>query len=173
MFKIISCINKKNAIGLSGKTLYTIKNDMANFKSMTMNNVVIMGRKTFESISNGKPLENRINIILTSNPDYSVNGEFDNVYIVYSIKDVIELCDAFFSDKELFVIGGEFVYKEFLDSGLVDEMRLTIVNDNADGDTFFPQFNTDEWQTYYKSMAQVSTNNKVEKSFYYQILKKK
>ena len=173
MFKIISCINKKNAIGLSGKTLYTIKNDMANFKSMTMNNVVIMGRKTFESISNGKPLENRINIILTSNPDYSVNGEVDNVYIVYSIKDVIELCDAFFSDKELFVIGGEFVYKEFLDSGLVDEMRLTIVNDNADGDTFFPQFNTDEWQTYYKSMAQVSTNNKVEKSFYYQILKKK
>lgn len=173
-FIIIACINQKRAIGKNGKLLYHIGNDISNFARMTKNNgVVIMGRKTFESLPNGEPLKDRINIILTSNEEYGVSKNFDNVYIVHSIRDVIELCEAFFSDKELFVIGGEALYRQFMDGDLVDELRLTIVKDDKEGDATFPEFNEDEWSTYYKSMAQVSSWEGVDKSFYFQILKRK
>ena len=173
-FIIIACINQKRAIGKNGKLLYHIDNDISNFARMTKNNgVVIMGRKTFESLPNGEPLKDRINIILTSNEEYGVSQDFDNVYIVHSVKDVIELCEAFFSDKELFVIGGEALYRQFMDGDLVDELRLTVVKDDKEGDVTFPEFNEDEWSTYYKSMAQVSSWEGVDKSFYFHILKRK
>lgn len=168
MFKIIACINQKRALGKDDKLLYTIKNDLANFKRQTLGNVVIMGRKTFESLPNGEPLKDRINIILTSNEEYGVSLDFDNVYIVHSVKDVIELCEAFFSDKELFVIGGGEIYHQFMERNLVDELRLTIVEDDNGGDTFFPKFDEKEWRTYYKSMLQGNGTQ-----FRFQVLKRK
>lgn len=172
-FKIIACINQKRVLGDGGKLLYHIGNDLANFKRQTLNNVVIMGRKTYESLPNGEPLKNRINVIITSDKEFGVNSDFDNVYIVHSIEDAVELCEAFFNDKELFVIGGGNIYRQFMEMGLIDEMRLTIVNDDADGDTVFPEYDEEEWYVYYKSMAQVSSWEGVDKSFYFEILKKK
>lgn len=172
-FKLIACVNQKGAIGKDGGLLYHIGNDMANFKRMTLNNVVIMGKNTFDSLPNKEPLKDRINIIITSSNDFNVKQEFDNVYIVHSINDVIELCQAFFEDKELFVIGGASIYHQFLSKGLIDEMRLTMVKDDAEGDTYFPQYDENEWFTYYKSMAQVSSFEGIDKSFYFQVLKKK
>ena len=173
-FKIIACVNKKNVIGKNGKLIYTIGNDLANFASMTkFNGVLVMGRKTFESLPNGEPLKDRVNIILTGNEDYGVDPKYDNVYIAHSVGDVVELCEAFFYDKELFVIGGQSIYSQFMDLGLVDEMRLTIVNDEEDGDVTFPEFDENEWYTYYKSMAQTSSFEGVERSFYFKILKRK
>lgn len=172
-FKIIACVNQKMALGKEGKLLYKIRNDHANFARMTTNNVVIMGRATYESLPNGEPLKGRINIIMTSNEEFGIDPKYDNVYIVHSLKDAVELCDAFFYDKEVFVIGGESIYRQFMEADLVDEMRLTIVNDDEDGDVFFPQYNEEDWYVYYKSMAQVSSNDNVDKSFYYVILKKK
>ena len=171
MFKIIACINKKRVIGKDGKLLYTIKNDLAIFKRMTVGNVVIMGRKTFESLPNGEPLKDRVNIILTSNEEYGVTPA-DNVFITNSIEDTVDLCEALFPDKELFVIGGESIYQQFLDKGLVSEMRLTVVNDEAEGDAHFPEYNETEWYEYYKSMAQVSSWEGVDTSFYFQVFKK-
>lgn len=172
MFKIIACVNKKNAIGKNGKLMYNIKNDIYNFARMTkFNGVVIMGRKTFESIGN-KPLPDRINIVMTEDKEYSVDVCFDNLYITHSVADVYNLCEAFFHDKELFVIGGASIYKQFLDSGMVDEILLTTVNDDADGDTYFPEINRDEWYTYYKSMAQTSSYMNNDTSFYFEILRR-
>ena len=153
MFKIIVCLNKKGVIGNDGKLLYHIKNDLSNFKSITSGNVVIMGRKTFESLPKKLPLPNRVNIIITSDENYCVEAS-ENVYIVHSVKDDVEMSKSLFSDKEVFVIGGESIYKQFLNSGEVSEMFLTIVHDEADGDSHFPQYNTDEWKTYYKSSVQ-------------------
>ena len=169
MFKIIACINKKRAIGKDGELLYRIKNDLANFKTMTTSNVVIMGRKTFESLPDQKPLPDRINILMTENKDYCVNECFDNLYIVHSIADVFNLCNAFFSDKELFVIGGASIYKQFLDSGLVNEVLLTTVSDDKEGDAYFPELDENEWRTYYKSLSQRDSG----KSFVFEILKRK
>ena len=172
-FKIIACINQQRVLGNEGKLLYHIGNDLANFKRMTVGNVVIMGRKTFESLPNGEPLKNRINIILTADEEYGVDSKFDNVYIVHSVDDAIELCEAFFSDKEVFIIGGESIYRQFMERNIVSEMRLTIVNDEADGDVVFPEYNEEDWYVYYKSMAQVSSWEGVDKSFYFEILLKK
>lgn len=170
-FKIIACINQKGVLGNEGKLIYKIRNDLANFARMTSGNVVIMGRKTYESI--GEPLKNRVNIILTSNEEFSIVPNYEKVFIVHSVNDAKELCEAFFYDKECFVIGGESIYRQFLENDLVDEMRLTVVNDDKDGDVFFPEYDENEWELYYKSMAQVSSNDNIDKSFYYTILKKK
>ncbi len=172
-FKIIACINQKRVLGNEGKLLYHIGNDLTNFKRMTVGNVIIMGRKTFESLPNNEPLKDRVNIIITNNEEYGVSAEFKNVYIVHSVKDAVELCDAFFGEKEVFVIGGESIYRQFMEENLVDEMRLTIVNDDADGDAVFPEYNEDDWYVYYKSMAQVSSWEGVDKSFYFEVLLKK
>ena len=172
MFKVIACINGKRVIGKDGNLLYHIKNDLANFKRMTVGNVVVMGRKTFESLPNGEPLKDRVNIILTTDTEFGVEPA-DNVYITNSIEDVVELCEAFFKGKEWFVIGGESIYRQFIERGLVDEMRLTVVKDESDGDTFFPEFAEDEWYEYYKSMAQVSKKDYAETTFYFEVLKKK
>ena len=172
-FKIIACINRKRVLGNEGKLLYHIGNDLANFKRMTVGNVVIMGRKTFESLPNGVPLKDRVNIIITTDKEYGVDAKFDNVYIVHSVEDAVELCDAFFSDKEVFVIGGESIYRQFMEKDLVGEMRLTIVNDDTEGDAVFPEYNEEDWYVYYKSMAQVSSWEGVDKSFYFEILLKK
>ena len=172
-FKIIACINQKRVLGNEGKLLYHIGNDLANFKRMTVGNVVIMGRKTFESLPNGVPLKDRVNIIITADEEYGVDAKFENVYIVHSVEDAIELCDAFFSDKEVFVIGGESIYRQFMEKDLVGEMRLTIVNDDTEGDAVFPEYNEEDWYVYYKSMAQVSSWEGVDKSFYFEILLKK
>ena len=172
-FKIIACINQKRVLGNEGKLLYHIGNDLANFKRMTVGNVVIMGRKTFESLPNGVPLKDRVNIIITTDEEYGVDAKFDNVYIVHSVEDAIELCDAFFSDKEVFVIGGESIYRQFMEKDLIGEMRLTIVNDDTEGDAVFPEYNEEDWYVYYKSMAQVSSWEGVDKSFYFEILLKK
>lgn len=169
MFKIIACINQKRVIGKDGKLLYHISNDLSNFKSMTLGNVVIMGRKTFESLPDSKPLPGRINIILTNNVEYSVEPN-DNVFITHSLQDTVELCQALFPDKEWFVIGGGNIYSQFMDNKLVDEMRLTIVNDDKDGDTLFPEFSKDEWVTYYESLNMRPTDYA---SFIFQVLKKK
>ena len=173
MFKIIACINRKNAIGNEGSLLYNIRNDMKNFVRLTKyNGVVIMGRKTFESIG-CVPLVDRINIIMTENRDYCVDSSFDNVYIVHSVADVFNLCETLLSDKELFVIGGSSIFKQFLDSGMVDEMFLTIVNDDSEGDTYFPDINMDEWYVYYKSMAQTSSYMNNQTAFYFEVLRRK
>lgn len=174
MFKIIACINQKKAIGNNGDLLYRLPSDIKNFARMTsFDGVVIMGRKTFESLPNGEPLKNRVNIILTHYEDYGVDEKYENVYIAHSIDDVVELCNAFFSDKELFVIGGEHVYREFMEHDLVDEMRLTIVNDDTDGDAHFPDYDEKDWYVYYNSMVQVGAINKKDISFYFKVLKKK
>ena len=168
-FTIIACINQKRVIGKNGKLLYRIGNDINNFANMTKyNGVVIMGRKTFETLPNGEPLKDRVNIIVSSNTEYAIK-EHSNAYIVNSVKDAIELCEAFFEDKELFVIGGGEIYKAFIESGLVDEMRLTIVDGNDEGDTFFPQYDESEWVTYFETLPMNDGTN----TFIYKVIKKK
>ena len=168
----IAAVNEKGYIGKGGDLLYAIKEDMSFFVKTTKGKTVIMGRKTLESLPGGKPLDGRINIILTNNTEYGVEPA-DNVFITNSIQDTVELCQALFPDKEWFVIGGESIYREFIERDLVSEMRLTVVRDDKDGDTFFPNFHENEWYTYYKSMAMASNWEYVETSFYFHVIKKK
>lgn len=159
MFKIIACINNKRCIGKNGRLLYHIHNDMQNFRRMTMGNVVIMGRKTFESLPNQEPLPGRINIILSSDPNYcietnKIKGDETEVYIVHTIEDIRDLCQMF-PEKEHFLIGGATLFSHFIYDGLVDEVRLTVVDDDETGDAFFPICNEETgWKKYFETAQQ-------------------
>lgn len=165
-YKIIVCINNKGYIGKCGNLMYRISNDLKNFKSQTIGNVVIMGRKTFESLPNGNPLPDRINIVLTSDVNYKYDAKDKNVFIFNSIEDIDSFCRLNLSHLEWFVIGGGKVYKEFLERDMCDEIRLTTVHDDAEGDTKLQL--PDDWRTYYKSGIQVE--NGIEYDF--SVLKK-
>lgn len=171
MFKIICCVNNKFYIGKDNKLLYHIKDDMDNFKKITTGNVVIMGRNTFESLPNKKPLPNRINIIITSDKNYYINSN-ENAYIASSIEDAIDLCKSLFNDKKWYIIGGASIYKQFLSLNMVDEMLLTIVDDNTEGDTKVDFFKDaiNNWTTDYESEMQ--TNKKTNLKFKFLYVKK-
>ena len=175
-FKLIVCVNEKNVIGRNGNLLFHIKSDLRNFKRMTTGNVVIMGRKTFESLPNHKPLPNRINIIITRDSEYSVDGN-DNVYIVHDIPQALGLCWAFFSDKELFVIGGSTIYNQFIEQGLIDEAMVTLVNDDSfeDGDTTIeaPWNDSNAWKVYYESDTQCQKTDGEDITYKFIVYKKK
>ena len=150
-FKLIACVNEKLALGKDNQLLYRIKSDLQNFKRMTTNNVVIMGRKTFESLPNG-PLPNRVNIVLTTYSNYPAEG----CIIAHSFQEVFQICSTKYFDKEWYVIGGASTYDMFLREDAIYEILLTTVKDNKDGDTYLPSISIDSniFPLYYQSDIQ-------------------
>ena len=102
---LIAAVDKNWSIGYMGDLLYHIKEDMKFFKSKTDGKVVVMGRKTLESLPGGMPLSNRINIVLSSNKDFSAPG----CIVCRSFPELFEKIKAYDSD-DIFVIGGESLY---------------------------------------------------------------
>ena len=94
---LIVCINQKNAIGKGNDLLYHISNDFQNFKRLTSGNVVVMGDRTLESLPGGKPLPNRVNVVLSLDPNYKA----DNVIVLNDIDEVKQL--TMFNNKEIFI----------------------------------------------------------------------
>lgn len=150
MFKIIACINNNFALGKNGDLLYHIKNDLQNFRRITSNNVIIMGRKTFESLPNGA-LSNRVNIVITTDRNFTS----PNCIVVHSIEEAYTYCNENLFNRDWYVIGGSTLYQQFLERGWVDELYLTQVIDNAEGDVYFPNFHDyGKWDLFYKSETQ-------------------
>lgn len=137
---IIVSISENLAIGKDNKLLWKLSSDLQNFKKITTGHSVIMGQKTFESLPNG-PLPNRINIILSDDPNFVL--DYENTYIVSSIEKAIETAEYYSKDGEIFIIGGGSIYKQFLP--YANKLYLTVVHTIIDGDTFFPEIG-DEWK---------------------------
>jgi dihydrofolate reductase len=131
IISIIAAVAENRAIGLKNKLLWDIPEDMKHFSSITRGHPVIMGQKTFESI--GKPLPNRVNIVLTKEPDLKIEG----CIIVNSIEQA--LAEAKKHDQEeIFFIGGGMVYRQALP--LADKLYLTVVKGDFEADTYFPDY---------------------------------
>ncbi|MBI5127180.1 dihydrofolate reductase [Candidatus Roizmanbacteria bacterium] len=133
MISIIAAIGKNRELGKNNKLLWHIKEDMIRFKNLTTNQVVIMGRKTYESLPyKFKPLPNRINIVVTRK-----SNESHEIYWVNSIEDAIEKAKEF--NKEIFIIGGAQIYN--LGIKYCDKLYLTLVDkEYLDADVFFPGY---------------------------------
>lgn len=132
MVNVIVAISENNAIGKNNQLLFKLKNDLQNFKRLTTNNVVIMGRKTYESI--GKPLPNRVNLILTRQKE-----NIDNIETFSTIEEAIDYCKKEYPEKEIFIIGGGQIYLQSLNKDIVDRLYITKVKKViSDADTFFP-----------------------------------
>lgn len=129
---IIAAINKTNSIGLNNELLYRFKKDMSRFRELTTSNHCVMGSKTFESLP--KVLPKRTNVVLTRNHEYEVpNG----VIVEYSFDKIINhYLNTGEQTKDLFCIGGESLYEQFLP--YADKVYITYIHDNKKGDTHFP-----------------------------------
>lgn len=143
-YTLIACVNKLGYIGNQGKLLYHIKNDMANFKRLTTNEIVVMGRKTFESLPFVDGLPNRLNIVLTSNAESLNSLNFGNVKAFKTIEEVNTYLEDDSTNKECFVIGGSQIYQKFIDENLIDKAIITYVDDEMKGDTKLHDFEDDK-----------------------------
>ena len=137
--KCILSADNNWGIGLRNSLLIRIPADMKNFRQLTTGNVVIMGRKTLESFPGQKPLPDRVNIVITSRPDYRVEGAL----IVHSVKEAVETARSY-EDKEIYVIGGSQIYGQLLP--YCDEAIVTRIDHSYEADAFFPNLDrSDEW----------------------------
>ncbi|MCL4122719.1 UNVERIFIED_CONTAM: hypothetical protein GTU68_025203 [Idotea baltica] len=134
MITIIAAIGKNNELGKSNQLIWHLPNDLKRFKKVTSGHDVIMGRKTFESL--GKALPNRINIVITRNPNFKA----ENCIVVNSIKAAIETS----LDPTPFIMGGAQIYAQAIK--IADKLDLTFVDASLDADTFFPEIDTNIWQ---------------------------
>ena len=134
--RLICAIAKNNVIGNKNKLPWKISEDLKRFKELTSENIIVMGRKTYESI--GRPLPKRENIVLSRNKNLEIQG----VEVMNSIESVLDSYN--FQGKDLYVIGGTFIYELFLEH--CDYLHITNVERDYDGDAFFPEIDWAKWK---------------------------
>jgi dihydrofolate reductase len=137
---LIAAMGKNGEIGCDNKLLWNIKEDMNWFRRHTMNKVVVMGRKTYESI--GRPLKGRLNVVLTRDTDYDPHPD---VLVRY---DLAQVFFEFRNELELMVIGGETIYRQCLP--FANRLYLTEVDKEFDADAFFPEYDKTTWTQYFE-----------------------
>ena len=156
MLSIVVAKAKNNIIGKDNKLVWNLPEDMKHFKELTDGHTIIMGRKTFESI--GRVLPNRKHIIFSQNPDLKINNE--NVQVVHSLLEIQELIEE---KDEAFVIGGSMIYNFLMP--YVKKMYITEINEEFDGDTFFPKINTDIWKETKREKGIKNEENNLDYDF--------
>lgn len=134
---LIVAMGQQRQIGLRGQIPWHLKEDLQNFKRITMGHTLVLGRKTFESI--GKPLPGRKTIVISQNTNYLPQG----CTRVSSLPEAIELARSW-GEQELFIAGGSQVYASALP--LVDKLYLSFVDYKGEADTYFPAYSLDKWR---------------------------
>ncbi|CAK7072217.1 type 3 dihydrofolate reductase [Morganella morganii] len=134
---LIAALAMDRVIGMENAMPWTLPEDLAWFKRNTVNKPVIMGRVTYESI--GRPLPDRLNIVLSRTP-----GDDDRVVWAKSVEEALAIAQKE-TDGEIMVMGGGKVYGQFLP--LADRLYLTHVDAEVSGDTYFPDYEPDEWDS--------------------------
>ena len=120
---------ENRVIGRDGGLPWQLPDDLKHFKRLTVDHTVIMGRKTFEEIS--QPLANRRNVVISRNPDFRPQG----VTVVPSLAEALALGAT---EREVFVIGGGEIYRQAMPQA--DRIYLTVIHARVEGDTWFPAF---------------------------------
>ena len=138
MIRVIVAVDKNWAIGKDGKLLNNIPDDQRFFRQTTTNQVVIMGRKTLESLPGGKPLPNRTNVILTRNEDF----RDPDVLVAHSVQEALNLAQE--KGADIYIAGGSEIYEQMLN--YCDEAYVTFIDYAYQADTYFPNLDKmSEW----------------------------
>ena len=137
-FFIIAALDRNGIIGKDGRMPWHIREDLAWFKKQTLGHKLIMGRKTWLSL--GKALVGRENIVLSRDPGFSPSEAI-------AIRDFADLI-AFCGSEECFVIGGEQIFRLFLDRA--SRLYLTTIKAEFEGDTRFPAIDRNDWRLIYR-----------------------
>ncbi|MEA5084042.1 MAG: dihydrofolate reductase [Lachnospiraceae bacterium] len=137
---MIVAADEKWGIGINGDLLTPLPEDMKFFREKTKDSVIIMGRKTLLSFPNGKPLKNRVNIVITTDKNFSEEG----CIVCHTIEEAVEVSKNY-TDKEVFVVGGGTVYRQMLkycDTAYITKIFKTF----DEADTFIDNLDTmEEW----------------------------
>lgn len=145
---LIAAADKNWAIGKDNKLLVRIPADMNYFREMTTGHVVVMGRKTLESFPNQAPLKDRVNIVLTRDMSYEKKG----AVIVHSLEELEEELKKYPSE-EIYVLGGETVYRQLLDQ--CDVAYITKMDFAYDADAYMPNLDkSKDWKLAAESEEQ-------------------
>ncbi|MFS2222948.1 type 3 dihydrofolate reductase [Pantoea sp. B65] len=147
MISLIAALAADRVIGMENAMPWNLPADLAWFKRTTLNKPVIMGRLTWESL--GRPLPNRLNIVISSKP-----GSAEGVTWVSSIEEAINAAgDA----EEIMVIGGGRIYEQLLSRA--DRLYLTHIDAEVEGDTHFPDYEPDEWESIFSEFHDADESN--------------
>ena len=136
----VVALSNNNVIGINNSLPWNLKTDLAHFKNYTSNKIIVMGRKTYESI--GRPLPNRINLIV-SNTIKEING----AELFKSTEDAINKARELCINKnleEIIIIGGGYLFRDTL--SITNKVVLTKVDCNIEGDVFYPNIDLNEWE---------------------------
>lgn len=157
MLSISVAVAKNYVIGKDNTLPWHISEDLKRFKRITSDKKMIMGRKAFESLPGILP--NREHIIITRNNDFTVDS--DMVTIVHDLDSLVEKYSK--CEDEIFVIGGSEIYEQFLP--YVQKIYLTQIDENFDGDTYFPELNYNEFKTEFTSEKFTDEKNGLHYTF--------
>ena len=148
--------DQNGLIGKNGTLPWYLPNDLKYFKKATVNQAVVMGRKTFEGMGK-KALPNRINIILTTDKNYQADG----VEVMHSREEVLKFAEEY--EKDTMIIGGSGVFKHFVDDA--DILHRTVIDQKFEGDTYMIPINWDDWTLVQSEAGIVDEKNKYPHHF--------
>ncbi|MFD3394858.1 dihydrofolate reductase [Aquirufa sp. OSTEICH-129V] len=137
MLKILVAFDENRVIGKNNALIWHLPADLKRFKALTTGHVIIMGRKTFESI--GRPLPNRTTIVISRQQDLQIEG----VILTHSVEEAILKAKSISRD-DIFIVGGAEIYQ--LSLPLADQILVTQLHDIFEGDAFFPEISPAIWE---------------------------
>mgnify|MGYP006281644383 CR=1 FL=1 len=139
MISLIAAVSANRVIGKSNDLPWHLPDDMRFFMQTTQGHAVIMGRRNYASIPEKyRPLPNRLNIVITRQENFQAPG----CTVVGTPESALKAAKAAV-EEEVFIIGGGEVYAAFM--GIADRLYITEIDAEIEGDTFFPEFSTDNW----------------------------
>ncbi len=156
MLKILVAFDENRVIGKNNTLIWHLPADLKRFKSLTTGHVIIMGRKTFESI--GKALPNRTTIVISRQADLNLEG----VIIAHSVEEAILKAKSLTRD-DIFIVGGAEIYA--LSLPLADQILVTQLHDVFEGDAFFPEIPLDTWEVSERERGVTDEKNAYQYSY--------
>ena len=132
---IIAAMDRHRVIGLHNQMPWHLPADLKHFKNTTLGKPIVMGRKTYESI--GRALPGRRNLVVSHN----VNLQIPDCEVVHSLEEVLQLLK---NEEEIFIIGGANLFMQALP--ITQRLYFTLINNNFVGDTYFPEWQKNNWQ---------------------------
>ena len=156
VIKILVACDENRVIGKNNALIWHLPADLKRFKELTTGNVIIMGRKTFDSI--GRPLPNRTTIVITRQMDYQQEG----VIIVHSLEEAILKAKSLHRG-DIYIVGGAEIYRMAME--VADEIELTLLHDIFEGDAFFPEIDSTVWKEVCKERGVTDDKNPYQYSF--------
>ena len=137
----VVALSNNNVIGVDNDLPWNLKTDLSHFKKYTTNKIIVMGRKTYESI--GRPLPNRVNYIV-SNTIKDLDGASIFKSTEEALESAKEVCDKDNNYDEIVIIGGGYLFRDTL--SISNKLVLTNVDCDIEGDVFYPEINLSEWK---------------------------